>query len=240
MNIQNIKKMIASYLIENGRRDLINISFMMMIITFILAFMTRNITGPFVIASFLIIYYTSRKFWQLGKASANIHYLTLPASTLDKLASNFVITNIFYVIEAFGGVFLGYLLFYLVLQLPNFSEINFSFRGGLPDWTFKNNILPFYTALAIFFFGSIYFKKRALGKTILYGIGIFFSISIICFITMWLNFRFTIPDFEGFLTTRYNFPSSGSVNSAFSYVFCIAIILFSYVLSYFRLRETEA
>lgn len=57
---------------------------------------------------------------------------------------------------------------------------------------------------------------------------------------MWLNFRFTIPDFEGFLTTSYNFPSSGSVNSAFSYVFCIAIILFSYVLSYFRLRETEA
>jgi len=242
MNINNIKNLLSAYFIENGRRDLINILLMNAIITFFIVIIGGGLQAAFYIAFFLVTFYASRMFWHLGKSSANIHYLMLPANTMDKIATNFLIVNISYVAQALVGVIAGYSAAFLAIKLFMGSNISIAYSSAFAGFGFGEYILTLYTVLAIFFFGSIYFKKRALGKTFLSIMAIMFAFAFVMFFTLWLNFKITIPDFQGIFQTSFNFPSNGrnGISDGWKYAGCAFTIIYCYVLSFIRLRETEA
>lgn len=241
MNINNIKKLLSAYFLENGRHDLIQIFVMITVITYLTSVMSgMQIKIALVIALFMILMNASRLFWHLGRSSANIHYLMLPANSSEKVMANLLIANIAYVAEAALAVLIGATLAFISYKVY-FHVNDLQFSSIFSEIKFGKCLVILYTSIALFFFGSVYFAKRAFGKTILTIIAFFFAMSIVGFVTMWLNFKLTVPDFQGVMNVNFSLPSSSSAGSSWlSFILFILVIGTCYWASYIRLRETEA
>lgn len=112
---------------------------------------------------------TSFIFAELNVPEKQIDYLMLPSSTFEKYISKFLLTTF------------GFLLLAVLAHSINTMQVNILNRGiSTNDLQVKST--NFYEMLklylvwhSVFFFGSVYFRKMELAKTILVlvGIGVF-------------------------------------------------------------------
>jgi len=252
MNINNIKNLLRAYFVENGRKDLINLS-VMALITLVFNFIgpSHDSVVEVVVAAIWLLLYASRIFNDLGSSSKSIHYLMIPANHCEKTTAAMLLVNIYFVLLLAVGMWVGYSISYFVQNQilsavydpsalgPYMSRYSTSELGA--------TILAMYVFLSVFFFGSIFFRRKAFVKTILWTVLIGMAFAILLTFVAWLNMRsFVANSFDGninfmFPLTRHD-PKIVGKGVSYGCYYCLecVVIVYFYVLSFLRLKETEA
>ena len=227
-----IKYLLMRYFKENWKKDVL-----MGLILFGVSLLSDR-EGDFIlfIISVFFVLYSGRVFSNLKYKDNAFHYLTIPASTLERVVTNIFLIHIYYIIYVWVLVSLGALLRGCIY--PNFIQ-NLGINEVFSSRSFVIFDIWDYLVLiclqAIFMFGSVYFKKNAIAKTLLSiaGFGLLISFIIILLSTDMFN-----------NTTGLVLHSRLSINFLWGGLYlpkiiCVASTFFFWVLTYFRLKETE-
>lgn len=247
MKIQNIKKLLRLYFIENWKKDLLWVFGPLCLITFLIvqiqsASLFPSIVELFVAAVFLLSF-PDRLFNNLRSPSQGIHYLMIPANTTEKVVTNILLTNIYVVLGLAVSIYVGYSLSYLVLELRNIPNLpGYMERyARLADWDIIDWI-SFETALSVFFFGSIYFRKKGFYKTVGIASAVSTAFCSLFILVVWLNLVSTADlNFSNYswYSTMFEDVPSKLIKPLYITV-NIVVIVFFYGLSFLRMKETEA
>ena len=101
-----------------------------------------------------------------------------------------------------------------------------------------------FATLSMFFFGSIYFRRRTTLSTVGVGMLISMVFSVLVTLTLWVNGLILIPKDAAFHDYIWNFESSISLSDTMEktmvYVGLSVSIIYFYALSFLRMKETEA
>ena len=173
-------------------------------------------------------------------------YLTLPASAAEKTVVTIAYLNIYYFlllsVSSFVGYYFGQLLQNLIAVIPFVRDI-FGFDGdhvfnlsAVSFDGFGDNLLALTTVISVLLFGSLYFRKHAILKTLLVFCGFAFAILILDMIVI-------ASVTSGFSLTAYNFDLPDTpqwLHTFIDYAVPSIITLFFWFMTYIRLRETEA
>ena len=245
MNITNIKNLLKAYFIENWKRDV-----MMAGLIASMEFLSNMInpySNGFVIIAAVVILLMSmpqRLFGNLSNASQSIHYLMIPANYKEKITTNMFLANIYAVVLLLLSVLFGYALSFVVLKITGAnSEMITAFLGKYKSYHHIGaSVLMFYTALAVFFFGAVYFRKKQMMKTLAASMAVIFAFAALCMLVLWLNVRLTMH--TGMVNVQYSFIDSSDLSDQtfdiIGYILTFGSIIFFYTLSFIRLRETNA
>jgi hypothetical protein len=171
------------------------------------------------------------------------HVFHLPVTAGEKLINAVMVlisaTITFHIIMLIG-TYLGY---YGLRPFFGMGGNNILVKDGLSIVKLSimnfNGYLFFAMALAIFLFGSIYFKGRAMLKTIATSIGLLLGFAIYAIALLAIAFRGT----SGSRSLNISGDDINIVVHPFFqnhyYIFPVLIIVFFLSLTYLRLRETE-
>lgn len=242
MNIKNIKNLFNAYFIENWKTDLFQFGILAAIVLF--GTLTSNSGGtysniPVVISSIMLMIYPDRLFRNLHSSSPKIHYLSIPASNGEKVLVNMLLANIYMVAVVVLACAVGYGLAHLYWIMRGFDV---AFHHG--PHIYPSGVLFIYTMLSVFFFGSIYFRKRTPLST--FGVGLLIGLifSILFSLILWVNGMMLVPKGAAFhdyvWSLDYSVDISEKVEETLLYVLMGVMIVYFYALSFLRLRETEA
>ncbi len=191
--------------------------------------------------------FTSASFNELNNKSSAHHYLSIPASSLEKLISKWLITGIFYVV-AFN---IFYIIFWLFSDVVTGSL--FGIKGGVfnpfesriemdlySPWFFSKLYLALHT---IYLAGAVYFRKFSYFKTAVAQGFIFFTllgliagIGSLFFYDIWAEGMHVNGNKIG--------PMIGESGGAFlmglgKIMLWVVFPLWMLTYSYFKLKETE-
>ena len=234
MAITNIIHLFRAYFIENKKRLLLYC-----IITLGIAIydFTTSVTpelSPFL--PFLLLCITAGTFFQHSLKNNNRNFFfNLPVSTAEKFTCSVLIILILAIVLLslqLAGSYIGWYLARPVFGLdmtfhPIFQGVLYmSIPTGLGACLFHAMLI------SIFLFGSIYFKKNALFKTLASGAGFVAGVLLYYLLLFCIVFGKDL-----FLMNNINLDYmliSGNL-----IVFYIVMILFSLSLTYLRLKETE-
>ena len=239
ISFHRIGLLLKRYFVENWKKDVIvmGIVFAFEIAIFPYRFSTFTQNEP--ISWFLLFVcftlFSGRIFGMLGKPSAAINYLLLPASRMEKLTTNIILSHFYYPLVLIAASCLGVLtrsfLCTLIFDDYTMSPIGFTISNTLTGiWVL---ILIIFLNNAIMMFGSVYFKKRAVIKTLLCE-GAFAFASMILMFAVGI-----ILDKSGYTITYVRFPEIKDYAAGIMYTIMICTTVFFWMLSYFRLKETE-
>ncbi len=193
---------------------------------------------------------TSMSFTEMNRLDSRLFYLTLPASSLEKFISRWLITGL-----GFAIFFtIGYWITVIIFKALGGAIFNFDI-GDFNPFT-EQNILFFRIYLAgqtVFLLGAVYFKKFEIFKTVLSTALIGLSLAVLSAII----FRLAFFDlFDGLLTFRPEMEVNGTMmpvepsrnyqkfmeRNAENYLKTIGLWVIPTVLlivGYFKLKETE-
>ncbi|MFP4526849.1 MAG: hypothetical protein ACLFNL_10720 [Bacteroidales bacterium] len=199
---------------------------------------------PFV-STFLMIFtigglvFTSRIFSEIHQPEKSYYYLTLPASTLEKLVSQWLLSAVGVILVAYTGVYLvGYIggLMSSALFGMDFYALN------LAEYTSSETWLKYLVVHSIFFLGAVAFRNNNFIKTLL---AIFVIGFIIAAFTGGLSYILfsgeELKDGNVWLSTFDLFPglSEDVMNKLVDAVIRYIIAPFFLVVSYFKLKERQ-
>jgi hypothetical protein len=190
---------------------------------------------------FMVTYLVSVVFSSLSNKNRKLHYLMLPASATEKVIANWFIVYFFQALGATLCAIAGYYLTKLC-TVP--------IRGGQYDFSGFELFASFvFMIIAVAGFGSVYFKSKALLKTVFTA-----GVVVIAYMTLYyylirhlyIDYLFdvlkSIPDgaFKDTLRYYFTFPVLADNQSLIYIGSAVIVSVFFWVLSYFRLKETEA
>ena len=250
MNFNNIKNLFRAYYYENGRRDLFQMA-VMAALAFLSSAFVENTHFPTLFTVSMMIFVV-QFFTLLRSKTGSVHYFTLPASTGEKFLFSVLMVNVVGVLQYYVAIVLGSILGQLCHDLM-FNLLNMSNVSALvwPSIIWRQStqiplyLLTLYTFVSMFFFGGIYFRRGSVRKTILtlflVSLALFILILLTFKVNMWMAFpmgtRFVDVDWNlfeiGFLPSPLDAKTFTGIVDGITIVYC-------YVLSYLRLRETEA
>lgn len=234
-SLQRIKLLLIRYFRENWKKNVIIAA-----IVFGIEMLTSSNpvksapSFPFLII--LLIIYTGRIFANLGNKQASVNYLMIPASSCEKVTTNFILSQLYYPIVLICASSLGILAstftnaFFLDVSLQ-VKEINFF--GNISPYIL---ILSIVLLNSIMFFGSVYFKKKAPIKTLLCLLAIMFSIAILVSIAGKIGVagsHLSIAQVSSFIDVEINWEA------VMITIYSLLTLLF-WFLTFNRLKETEA
>ena len=180
-----------------------------------------------VIATLMVL--ASLTFRKLGNPASGIMYLTLPASTLEKVVVNILLVNVYYFVLLVVAGLAGYALS-LCMLAPMFpSENVFLAFKCIPWYTFGYFAFLLTVGAAAMLFASVYFKKLALLWSFLIGVAVLF-------VTIVINI--TISYIADGNMHRIWDLSQGAAEAIYYVIFSL-ITLFFWFMTWLRLRETE-
>ncbi|MDD4581562.1 MAG: hypothetical protein PHH25_04240 [Bacteroidales bacterium] len=231
LSLTRIKHLLNRYFIENWKKDLY-----VGLVLLVIAFASNPMAG---FSSFvyivMILLYTGRIFGNLAHKESAQHYLMIPASTSEKLITNIFLSHIYYVLLLLVFLVLGILLRALILAPYCDESLCYTFlKFKLISFNFAS-YLSFLSFQSILVFGSIYFKKNAFIKTLLSIAAFFFFLTMLVIFIVRMyegNMTLLVEEFEYYVRN----PSASFYIST---IISIVATCFFWILSYFRLRETE-
>ncbi|MCR4857940.1 MAG: hypothetical protein K5890_07070 [Bacteroidales bacterium] len=242
MNIKNIMNLLKAYFIENWKTDLFQFGILATIILF--SGLTPGhpmsvFNLALVLAITFLVIYPERLFRNLHSSSPKIHYLSIPASNGEKVVTNMLLANVYFVALLALSCALGLALVHLYWKVRGL--------GGPVLWVHgffeADNILMLFVTISVFFFGSIYFRKRTTLSTIGVGLLVVTLFFILLSLTMWVNGMTLIPEGANFHDYFWDFDFSYSMSDKASdilgYTLCSVAIVYFYTLSFLRMKETE-
>jgi hypothetical protein len=234
MNAKRIKLLFIRYFLENKKKDILTFSMFILISIFCGA--TNSTEVGYFLFIILLLLYSGRVFEMLKHSSNGGHYLMIPASTGEKVLSGIILTNIYYLgvlwLIINSGIFLGiqirqWITPDFLVSIETSSDMQHLFQIDI-----QTGFLYFlYTS--VFMFGSVYFKRQAIGKTLL---------SILAFVIFFIALDSSILYY--FTNSSQIYLSSNAVpvynlNQWMGNVMIVCAIIYFWVLTYFRLKETE-
>ncbi|MDR1793036.1 MAG: hypothetical protein LBR36_06310 [Bacteroidales bacterium] len=249
ISIKRIGLLLSKFFIDNRRTELIRIITGFAVVLFVsycslhspVVVVSDTLAMFFGIALILIIGWSASIFTSLKNKDKAIQYLLLPATTLEKTITNILLVHVYVPVAVFvifaGGILLGY-----VLPSPIADKYTADLCFNFLQDDAADKVGTFLTILfcqSTMLFASVYFKKRALLKAVaVYAVVI--CVEAIIVVSVFLG-----------LLTHFNFigekvvSGCGDFNLQYAtYELCRNILLVAgtvlfWVLSYFRLRETE-
>ncbi len=231
VSLYRLKYLFLQYFIINWKRDLKTFS-----ILFLIKIIFTYLHFPFpdeLIVVIMSIIFAGNIFNFLNNKHQGISYLMLPLNTVEKVFVNIILVHAYYslmlLLACFSGEIIGHLFYTLRTGLV------FIFPDAVGELFSYDFLLQLIAIQSIFIFTSVYFRKNAILKTLFVFVIVFF---ILVFIIGYMLIRLHMGNIsEPFLMNiiaglmeKYTL-----IFSAFNYI----IILFFWILSYFRLRETE-
>ena len=191
--------------------------------------------------------FTSSAFNELNNKSSAHHYLSIPASTLEKLISKWLVTGILFVI-AFNVFYFLYALFSNVLTSSLFGLNTPTFNPFEPQLEL-DGFTPFffcklYLALhTVYLAGAIYFGKFAYFKTMIAQSTIFFTmIGLIAGIASLFMLPYWGENFANIRMTQNSWmvKNADDLFPALGWIMLYLVFpLWMLSYSYFKLKETE-
>ena len=171
----------------------------------------------------------SLTFRRLSNQSSGIMYLTLPASTLEKVVVAILQVQVYYFLLLFLPGLAGYVLS-LCMLAPMYPSENVFFFIKLIEWEgFGYNLLALTAGASVMLFASVYFRKLALLWSSLIGFAVIFVTIVID--TAIARF------FDGMMVRSCQLSQSG-MEAMYIMIFSL-ITLFFWFMTWLRLRETE-
>lgn len=160
-----------------------------------------------------------------------VFYLTIPASALEKLLSRYVYITSLIFVAFFAAALTAKVGQQLFSHFVMGSPFDWSFSPGM--WKVgedSDTVLAFFTLQAIFMFGSMVWLKNSFFKTSLFHV--VFGTALLVTILMWMAL-FSHPN------EMYLSEESGEKIwiKGVIYAVHIGMLVFYYVLCYFRFRE---
>ncbi len=227
-SFRNIALLHNTYFRTNWKRE-IGRFLIQMLITLLLCYLSQEATlFPIFIAICSVIAYASGCFHTIHSKTNSIHYLSLPACTIEKLASKIILSHIYVPILLIAATAMGYFIYYI------YSDINLqSYNRELAGWIFAG-----LTTASTYMVGSLYCKKHPIITTTLISCGISL---LACIITINVGKHFIENNLSEYLLPVYygTWPINLSGLATY-YIWGTIHILIMWVTAYFKLRETEA
>jgi len=186
------------------------------------------------LASSAIIFYTigglfitSSIFDEIHSPSTAFLYLTLPATTLEKLTSAWFITSVLFTVVSLVSFFVFGLILQFYTQLTITSDTSFTLFNPFREkmvFTF----LSYFCYNSVFLFGAIYFKKNNFLKVIVAAILLFVAVFFVVSISLFLfgqSFSLQL--------------SIGNIGERTYYVINALIFFLFMLLAYIRLKNKQ-
>ncbi len=238
MNTKNITNLLKAYFIESWKTDLFQFGILVAIVLFGTIMNGAGMQFAIFCATIFLMIYPERLFRNLHSNSPKIHYLSIPASNSEKVVANMLLANIYYIAGLALSCVIGFGLAHLYLTMRGYDGVN------LGTCINGNGILLIYSLLAVFFFGSVYFRKRTTLSTIGVGMLIGMIFATLFSLVLWVNGMILIPKDAVFGDYRWSFDFPEDLSERFLnvlfYLSLSAEIIYFYALSFLRLKETEA
>ncbi|MBO4542517.1 MAG: hypothetical protein J5725_04960 [Bacteroidales bacterium] len=248
MSIINIKHLISHHFISHWKREL-KIFAIMIFCAFFLLRAQNNVLETFV---WLAVLYSLVELKSIYAENKGMNYLLLPAQTSEKIASTFIIHQIFYVLLSMAALALAYGINWLIAQKTGlYFWTDYSLKWQIFNFSqVVNALLSIWCWQVIFVFGSIYFKRHpGLGILLTFiGIGIITSMLISICTSIVITHDIHYPHFVTRLFDLTNpsiLGSDGIFDNNFTnfpgifYILSAVHIIFWWLMSFLRLRETE-
>jgi len=242
MKITSVNHLFRCYFIEKNRKLLKAVIILFSLATLASIIEWLDISSPVIFLALIVL---ASMFFQPYFKKTNLpHYFNLPVTSGEKLFhAIFTLLILFFAFKIIMifGTFIGYYLlrpvFYTAGNTLFFDAIQIL---KLNIWSLEKYLL-FAGMVSIFLFGSIYFKKNAIFKTLLLICGFLFC----CLIILFLVFLILNVNSNGNLYFR-NYDNPTNVNIV-DYWFIQDYYCFIYAgltpvflaLTYLRLKETE-
>ncbi|MDD4971004.1 MAG: hypothetical protein PHT07_16370 [Paludibacter sp.] len=238
--------LIKRYFIENKQREL---SFWgIVIVVFMIMHQSTSIEMFLYVTGFI---FAARMFKVFNYTPGGMHYLLIPATHVEKLVTTILLSTVYYfsmiLITYTIGNLLGTALGNAIFSMNNPVSLDF-FQMESISKVWGNTVVQhrglveiFFTfALiqSIFLMGSVYFKKNAIGRTIMTFIVISISLGIIEVIIFKLTFgSFNLRDqsFNLSISGDNLFPGFEAATQYLKYL----MIPFFWLVSYFKLTEKQ-
>ena len=176
----------------------------------------------------VLIYLASVTFKQLAKPSAGMMYLTLPASTLEKVVVAILQVHVVYLVMLVVSCIVGSTAVVSWMQPSVFNMLSGDLIKILGYF-----LLMISTGTSVVLFASVYFRKRVLLRTVLVGLALLMLFVLIIVIINphpYINEKH-VSDAE--------IEAYASSILHFSIVVMIVMHLFFWFMTWLRLRETE-
>ena len=189
---------------------------------------------------------TSQSFNDLHHSQRSYVYLTLPASNLEKFLSKLVLTTIGYV----TGTLILYFLFSVLMSVLNALLFGYGYPLFNPfDRVVWICIGIYIITQSIFLLGAVYYKKQAFIKTNLFLFLLQLAVSIFIVFLVKIVFWNYIQGWS-FSPEDIILPSSALEDQLENFFMGFARLMklifywlfapFLWLITYFRLKETEA
>ncbi len=234
MNTKNIFHLIRRYFIESGRKDITTFVLIVLIITLFSFFSVSGSISDSMMVFLLFLMgflYAGRIFNIFQPTGRAIHYLTIPASNIEKTIANGFLVYIYYNILLIVALLLGNFLGGMAHKLLD-PEYHYIFYMPFD----LDNLILILVFESIFIFGSIYFKQRAAIKTALVIFAFFLFFIIIDTTIMGRYFIQSNPKNIQMAQETLN-----NINGELiEYTLSILAFAFFNFMTWLRLRETEA
>lgn len=230
LSFYRIKYLFNTHFIANWQKDVKN--FLIVFATSIFfIFYDLNLIMPVIFI--LSILYARGSEKMLGNKNAAANYLLLPTNTSEKWLVNFILTHLYYpvtlILVAALGIFFS--RFFLTASTVDVSYFSIS----------CDSIISWVVLLSMTMFASIYFKKHTIAK--LLAIFAVLVVVFLIFIRIFTNVIFVSQmQFIFYSDVLRPLIFSGSFLRFSDILWTVSklvAIVFFWVLSYFRLRETE-
>jgi hypothetical protein len=205
----------------------------------------ESINGLLEISSalpFVFVIIIAGMFFQSSlKRNNNVHFFNLPVTAGEKLVNAIAVLTIFAIVFHIMVVVGTYTGYYFIRPAFNIGANMFVVDGmsilKLSIWDSEKYAL-FATALSVFLFGSIYFKRMALLKTFAIGVGFLIAIALYNLLLRFIAFENLTSFTKGEDSFKINMFHT-LFYGGYEYIIPIIITLFFLSLTYLRLRETE-
>ena len=248
ISLNRLKYLFREYFATHWKRDLSVFVGLFLVKTFLRYF---GIGFPDLIAIYIISIILVGISCSLGEKLRGMNYLLCPANTAEKTIVHILLTHIYFTAILVLACVLGHYatnLLFILFSTPR--EIALSDTGKLLDYHY---FLSIFAIQSTFLFFAIYFRKHALIKTLL-AYAAFVVLSILIFKYTGLSDIMVLSDKQeaesyvsyGMYNGVYamNIMTYMKCKSNFVWLYSSNILfyittVFFWVLSYFRLRETE-
>lgn len=234
MNTKNIFNLIRRYFIESGRKDITTFVLIVLTITLISFFSVSGSISDSLMVFLLFlmgVVYAGRIFNIFQPVGRAIHYLTIPASNIEKTIANgflvYIYFNILLIVALLLGNFLGGIAHKLLAP-----EYHYTFYMPFS----LDNLIMTLVFESIFLFGSIYFKQHAAIKTTLVILAFFLFFIILDTALVGRYFIHSNPESIKEAENVFNNINGDLIEYTAS---ILAFVFFNF-MTWLRLRETEA
>jgi len=240
--------LLKRFFIENQNREMM--FWGILTIVFTLVHQTDSLRMILYITGLL---FAARVFKVFSFAPGGMHYLLIPATHVEKLTANILLSTLYFFIMTLVTYSIGNLLGTGILNqilgtsnpvswdlfhaeaMHNYGQVTVSSTNGFLDL-----LATFATIQAIFMLGSLYFSRNAVGRTMfsLLALGIVLSIIQLSLIKI----IFGTFSLTGDMGSMNFMLSNSSIPSGIEMAFKIGgylLIPFLWVVSYFRLTEKQ-